>query len=252
MSLLLLCLFAFAAGFVDAVVGGGGLIQLPAMFVLQPQLSLVQTLATNKTASFCGTALSAFHYLKSVPLRWRRLVPGIVAATVGAASGAALVSLLKKEAFLPFILAVLVGVLGYTLLRRSFGMHETKQLPSVRHTLYLLCTGLIIGFYDGLIGPGTGSFLVFAFVSLFGYSFVQAAASGKVLNCVTNAAALALFITKGAVVWSLALPVALANMAGNYLGTKLALRKGSAFIRVFFIVVVAALIAKLGSDYWRA
>lgn len=252
MSLLLLCLFAFAAGFVDAVVGGGGLIQLPAMFVLQPQLSLVQTLATNKTASFCGTALSAFHYLKSVPLRWRRLVPGIVAAAVGAASGAALVSLFKKEAFLPFILAVLVSVLVYTLLRRSFGMHETKRLSTAKHATYLLFTGLIIGFYDGLIGPGTGSFLVFAFVSLFGYSFVQAAASGKVLNCVTNAAALALFITKGAVIWSLALPVALANMAGNYLGTKLALRKGGAFIRIFFIVVVAALIAKLGADYWRA
>lgn len=252
MSLLLLCLFAFSAGFVDAVVGGGGLIQLPAMFVLQPQLSLVQTLATNKTASFCGTALSAFHYLRSVPLRWRRLVPGIAAAAAGAASGAALVSLFKKEAFLPFILVVLVGVLLYTLRRRSFGMHETKSLSPTRHTTYLLLTGLIIGFYDGLIGPGTGSFLVFAFVSLFGYSFVQAATSGKVLNCVTNAAALALFIAKGAVVWSLALPVALANMAGNYAGTKLALRKGSAFIRVFFIVVVTALILKLGWDYWHA
>ena len=222
------------------------------MFILQPQLSLMQTLATNKTASFCGTALSAFHYLKSVPLRWRRLAPGAIAATAGAASGAALVSLFRKEAFLPFILAVLTGVLAYTLLRRSFGMHERKQLSSVRHTTYLLLTGLIIGFYDGLIGPGTGSFLVFAFVSLFGYSFMQAAASGKVLNCLTNAAALLLFIAKGAVMWDLVPPVAFANMAGNYAGTKLALRKGSAFIRVFFIVVVMVLIAKLGWDYWRA
>ena len=252
MSLLLLCLFAFSAGFIDAVVGGGGLIQLPAMFLLQPQLSLVQTLATNKTASFCGTALSAFHYLRAVPLRWRALMPGVIAAVVGACSGAALVSLFRKETFLPFILGVLVCVLVYTLLRRSFGQHVTKQLLPGWHSVYLLFTGLIIGFYDGLIGPGTGSFLVFAFVSLFGYSFIQAAASGKVLNCVTNAAALVLFIAKGAVVWSLALPMALANMAGNYAGTKLALRKGSAFIRIFFIIVVTALIAKLGWDYLRA
>ena len=251
-SLFILCVFAFSAGFVDAVVGGGGLIQLPAMFVLQPQLSLVQTLATNKTASFCGTALSAFHYLKAVPLRWRALAPGIIAAALGAVSGAALVSLFRKEAFLPFILVVLVAVLAYTLLRRSFGMHETKHLSPLRHTTCLLLTGLIIGIYDGLIGPGTGSFLVFAFVSVLGYSFVKAAASGKVLNCVTNAAALTLFIAKGAVVWSLAVPVALANMAGNYAGTKLALRMGSAIIRTFFIVVVSALILKLGWDYWAA
>lgn len=222
------------------------------MFLLQPQLTLAQTLATNKTASFCGTALSAWHYLKAVPLRWRALAPGIVAAAIGALSGAALVSLFNKEAFLPVILSALVAVFAYTLLRRNFGIHHGKGLSPSRHAVFLFITGAIIGFYDGLIGPGTGSFLVFAFVALFGYSFVQAAASGKVLNCVTNAAALTLFIAKGAVVWSLALPVAAANMLGNYAGTKLALRRGSSFIRVFFLCVVSALILKLGWDYWRS
>jgi uncharacterized membrane protein YfcA len=248
-ALLLLCLFAFAAGFVDAVVGGGGLIQLPAMFLLQPQLSLAQTLATNKTASFCGTALSAWHYLKAVPLRWRSLLPGVIAAATGAVAGAALVSLFKKEAFLPVILAALVAVFIYTLLRKDFGIHRGKSLSPGRHGVLLFLIGAAIGFYDGLIGPGTGSFLVFAFVALFGYSFVQAAASGKVLNCVTNAAALVIFIAKGAVVWSLALPVAAANMLGNYAGTKLALRKGNGFVRIFFLCIVSALILKLGWDY---
>ena len=252
MSLILLCLFAFTAGFVDAVVGGGGLIQLPAMFLLQPQLSLGQTLATNKMASFCGTALSAWHYLKAVPLRWRALVPGLAAAAIGAVCGAALVSLFRKEAFLPVILVVLLAVFVYTLLRKTFGLHQTRPLPPTHHTIFLLLTGGIIGFYDGLIGPGTGSFFVFALVAVAGYSFVQAAASGKVLNCVTNASALALFIAKGAVVWSLALPVAAANMLGNYAGTKLALRQGSGFIRIFFLCVVSALLLKLGWEYWRA
>jgi hypothetical protein len=246
----LLCLFAFLAGFVDAMVGGGGLIQLPAFFLFQPQLTLVQTLATNKTASFSGTSLSAFHYLKKVKLNWKELIPGIIAAAVGAFSGALLVSFVHKEQFTPFLIIVLALVLVYTLLNKKLGLHSTHTLSPQQHIRYSILTGLIIGLYDGCIGPGTGSFMVFAFVLLFGYTFVHAAANAKVLNCVTNASALTFFLIKGAIVWKIALPVAAANMLGNYAGTKLALRKGSGFIRAFFLLVVAALLVRLSWDYW--
>lgn len=249
--MLALCLFAFLAGFVDAMVGGGGLIQLPAFFLFQPHLTLVQTLATNKTASFAGTSLSAFHYLRKVKINWRELVPGILSAAAGAFSGALLVSFIHKEQFTPFLIVVLALVLVYTLFNRKLGLHSTHTLSPKKHIIYSIITGLSIGLYDGCIGPGTGSFLVFIFVLAFGYTFVHAAANAKVINCVTNASALSFFLIKGAIVWSIALPVAAANMLGNYAGTKLALRKGSSFIRIFFLLVVTALLAKLSYDYWK-
>lgn len=232
------------------MVGGGGLIQLPAFFLLQPHLTLVQTLATNKTASFAGTALSAFHYLRKVKPDWKELLPGALAAAAGAFSGALLVSLIHKEDFTPFLIAALTLVLAYTLLRKNLGKAQTHTLPPRRHLVYSILTGLIIGVYDGCIGPGTGSFLVFAFVILFGYSFLHAAANAKVLNCVTNAAALSFFLAKGAIVWTIALPVATANMAGNYAGTKLALKKGSGFVRGVFLVVVTGLLVRMCWEVW--
>jgi uncharacterized protein len=248
--LLALCCFAFLAGFIDAMVGGGGLIQLPAFFILQPHLSLVQTLATNKTASFFGTSVSAFRYVKKVSLDWKHLSLIIITALVGSFAGALLVSFLHKEQFMPFIISALATVLLYTLIKRDLGLHhEVKQLSKARYYVYALGTGLLIGVYDGLIGPGTGSFLIFAFVVLFGYNFLHASANAKVINLVTNIGALIFFIFKGNVVWNIAIPVAIANMLGSYTGTHLALRKGSGFIRIFFILVVTALIIKLASDY---
>ena len=248
-----LCLFAFMAGFGDAMVGGGGLVQLPAFFILQPQLSLVQTLATNKTASFFGTSVAAVKYVRKVPIRWGQLGVTLVAAFVGSMGGALLVSQVRKEQFMPVIIAALVLVLLYTLFKKELGLHHTeKQLTRRQWVMNALFTGGVIGFYDGLIGPGTGSFLIFAFVVLFGYNFLHASANAKVVNVVTNISALLFFLWQGHIVWSLAMPVGLANMAGNYLGSHMALRKGSGFIRVFFIVVVVVLILKLGWDYsWR-
>lgn len=250
MLLLLLCLFAFLAGFIDAMVGGGGLIQLPAFFILMPQLSLVQTLASNKTASFFGTTVAAVRYLKKVKIDWRHLSVCIAAAFAGSFSGALCVSYIRKEQFMPFIIGALIVVLLYTLFKKELGLHHTdKQLSKNKYYLYALGTGGIIGFYDGLIGPGTGSFLIFAFVVLFGYNFLYASANAKIINCVTNISALSFFFIKGHIVWSIALPVAGANMLGNYIGAHFALKKGSRFIRIFFIIVVSALIMKLGWDY---
>ncbi|HRO42248.1 MAG TPA: TSUP family transporter, partial [Flavipsychrobacter sp.] len=227
-----LCLFAFLAGFIDAMVGGGGLIQLPAFFLLMPQLSLVQTLASNKTASFFGTTVATVRYLRKVKIDWKHLSVCIAAALVGSLGGAMCVSYIRKEQFMPFIITALVLVLLYTLFKKELGLHHTqKQLSKTKYYLYALGTGGIIGFYDGLIGPGTGSFLIFAFVVLFGYNFLHASANAKLINCVTNLSALSFFFVKGHIVWSIALPVAAANMLGNYVGAQYALKKGSAFIR---------------------
>ena len=250
-TILILCLFAFLAGFVDAMVGGGGLIQLPAMFILQPQLTLVQTLASNKTASFFGTLVSAYRYFKRVEIDWRHLVPAIVSAFIGAFSGALLVTYIRKEQFMPFIMCALLLVLIYTILRKNVGLHhQHKILSKSRYYLYAIGTGGIIGLYDGLIGPGAGSFIMFAFITLFGYDFLHASANSKMLNTVTSIAALSFFLAKGNIVWAVALPASAANMLGNYTGSHLALKKGSGFIRIFFIVVVLALLVKLGYDYF--
>lgn len=240
------------AGFIDAMVGGGGLIQLPAFFILQPHLSLVQTLSTNKTASFFGTSVSAYRYIKRVDIDWQHLTPAIITAFIGSFLGALLVSYIHKEQFMPFIIAALALVLLYTIFKKNLGLHHIdKQLTRRQYYIYAIASGAGIGFYDGLIGPGTGSFLIFAFVVFFGYNFLHASANAKIINCITNISALIFFFMKGTILWSIAVPVGAANMLGSYAGSHIALKKGSAFIRVFFIVVVIALIVKLSWDYFK-
>ena len=250
MLIVLLCCFAFLAGFVDAMAGGGGLVQLPAMFILQPQLTLVQTLATNKTASFFGTSVSAVRYLRRVDMDWKQLTPIIVSSVIGAFGGALLVSYIHKEQFMPFIICILSLVLIYTIIRKNLGLHHNvKALSPLKFYCFAIATGGIIGMYDGMIGPAAGSFFIFAFIVLFGYDFLHASAAAKLLNSIANFSALTFFFARGNIVWHIAVPVCTANMLGNYVGSHIALKKGSAFIRIFFILVVLALILKLGYDY---
>lgn len=251
MSLIGLCLLAFTAGFVDAVAGGGGLIQLPAMFILQPHLSLVQTLATNKTASFAGTSVAAARYIKRVNIEWRQLSPIIISALVASFAGALLVSYIHKEQFMPVIILALVVVVAYTILKRELGLHHlVKGLSPARHMVYAIGTGTILGLYEGLIGPGTGSFLLFAFITLFGYDFLHASAHAKIINVAANIGALSFFIAKGFVVWSVAIPVAICNMLGNYVGAHVAINKGSIFVKLVFTLMAMILIVKLCYDYY--
>lgn len=250
LPLIILCLFAFTAGFVDAVSGGGGMIQLPALFILQPQLTLVQTLATNKMCSFSGTSVAASRYIKQVDIDWKYLAPAMMSSLIASFGGALLVSFIHKEQFMPFIICALVIVLAYTIFKKQLGMQQVvKSLSRTRYLVYAIATGGILGLYEGLIGPGTGSFLVFAFILLFGYDFLHASANAKIINVVANIGALLFFIIKGFVMWHIAIPVALCNMAGNYTGAHVAIKKGSGFIRIFFIVISIALIVKLSLDY---
>ncbi|WP_338039614.1 TSUP family transporter [Nocardioides houyundeii] len=242
----LLALAAFAAGFVDAVVGGGGLIQLPALLLALPGASPVQVLATNKLASICGTTVSSVTYGRRIRPDPRTFGPLMLAAFAGSAGGAVLASHLPREAFDPIVLVALVAVGGYVVLKPTLGGVTELRFTGGHHTLAAVGTGLVVGFYDGALGPGTGSFFVISLVSLLGYSFLEASAKAKLANWATNLAALVVFVPQGAVLWGIGLLMGAANMLGGYLGARTAIGRGAAFVRVFFIVVVGGFVVRIG------
>lgn len=248
MEVLIVSAASLLAGFVDSIVGGGGLILVPALFATFPTAAPATLFGTNKSASVWGTAWATVQYSRRVQLRWAALAPAALAAFGGSFAGAWWVTLIDPgflRRALPFVLA---AVLVYTLARKELGRHHAPMLARRHEAAAAALIGLVIGFYDGFFGPGTGSFLVFLFVRLLGYDFLHASASAKFVNVATNIAALVLFAAKGHIWWHLALPMALANVAGSLLGTRLALRHGAGFVRVAFIVVVTALILKTGYD----
>jgi uncharacterized protein len=245
--LALVLVAALAAGWIDAVVGGGGLVQLPAL-LLVPGLSPVQALATNKLAGIMGTSVSAATYYRRVHPDLRTAAPMALAALVGAAGGALLASSLPAEVFRPVILVALVGVAVYTVLRPTLGRATSLRWKGTRHLVAAAVLGAGIGFYDGLLGPGTGTFLVIGLVAVLGYAFLEASAKAKIVNAATNLGALAVFSLQGAPLWQLGLLVGVANIGGSYLGARMAVAKGSRFVRVVFMVVVGGLIVRLAWD----
>ncbi len=251
-ELLYLCGFAFLAGFIDAVAGGGGLVQVPALFILMPGVPAATLLGTNKFASIWGTMLATYQYSRQVPMEWNATLPTCAAAVVFGYVGAQTVTHVPPELLRPLILVMLVGVLAYTLWRKDLGALHAPRLSRLQQFWVGLATGAIIGFYDGFFGPGTGSFLIIAFVGLFGFSFLAASASAKAVNVITNGAALAYFVTHGHVLYAVAAPMAACNVAGSFVGTRLALKLGSGFVRVVFLVVVSALLARYAWDIVQA
>jgi uncharacterized membrane protein YfcA len=247
-ELIFLCAFAFLAGFIDAVAGGGGLVQVPALFVLMPGVPAATLLGTNKFASIWGTLLATYQYSRQVPMEWRATLPTCAAALLFGYVGAQTVAVVPAEFLRPLVLVLLVGVLAWTLWRKDLGALHAPKLTHPQQLWVGLATGTVIGFYDGFFGPGTGSFLIIAFVGLFGFSFLAASASAKAVNVITNGAALGYFVTHGHVLYAVAAPMALCNVAGSWLGTKLALRLGSRFVRIVFVVVVSALLARYAWD----
>lgn len=243
-----MALAGFAAGWIDAVVGGGGLIQLPALLIGFPQASPVQLLATNKLGSICGTTTSSITYFRRVRPDLRTALPMAGFAFAGSLGGAAIGSVIPRAAFNPMILIVLVAVGGYTLAKPSMGRVAALRFTGRRHHVVAGVVGFAIGVYDGALGPGTGSFLVFALVGLLGYGFLQASAKAKIANLATNLAALLVFIPQGAVLWQVGLVMGACNVLGSYLGARAAVRWGDGFVRVVFVVLVTAFTLKIGYD----
>lgn len=248
MEWLFVTLASLLAGFVDAIVGGGGLILVPALFAAFPSTAPATLLGSNKGASVWGTALATRQYSRQVTMRWSVLLPAAASGFVASFAGAWTLTLVSPEFLRKTLPVILALILAYTLVKKELGrQHAPRFNPGME--LAAACTiGALIGFYDGFFGPGTGSFLVFLFVRVMGYDFLNASASAKLLNMTTNLAALILFGWKGHVWWPLALTMAVANVAGSYAGTHLALKHGAGFVRLMFIGVVSALILKTGFD----
>lgn len=246
--LALLLLAALVAGYVDAVVGGGGLVQLPSLLLALPVASPVEVLATNKLASALGVTISAATYYRRIRPDPRTFAPLMVAAFVGSAAGASVAALIPKSAFSPIILVVLVGVGAYVLLRPDLGAATRLRWHGRRHVIAAIGIGVVIGAYDGLLGPGTGSFLVLALVGLIGYDFLTASANARLANWATNMGALVVFVPQGAVLWGVGLAMGCANIVGSYVGARTAVSRGAGFVRGFFVVVVGGFIVRIGGD----
>ncbi|MDF1603339.1 TSUP family transporter [Nocardioides sp. YIM 152315] len=246
--LALLALAALTAGFVDAVVGGGGLIQLPALLVGMPNAAPVQVLATNKVASISGTTVSAVTYYRRVRPDPRTFLPLMALAFVGSALGALVASQIPRSAFEPIVLVALVVVGAYVLVNPRLGAQTLLRFHGRRHLAAAMGTGLAIGFYDGALGPGTGSFFVIALVGLMGYSFLEASAKARLANWATNLASILVFAPQGAIVWKVAIVMGACNIVGGYVGARTAVARGTRFVRVLFIVVVSAFIVRIGGD----
>lgn len=248
--------FSFGAGLVDAVVGGGGLIQLPALLVFLPEVALPLLLGTNKLASVAGTSVAMVQYGRQVVLPWRLVLLGAIAAGALSFVGAQLVRWLDPRWLRPVVLLLLMGVGGYTAHKPDLGQVAQPCPLSLPNQLGR-AGGIsgVIGFYDGFLGPGTGSFFIFALVKWLGFDFLRASAIAKVWNWMTNVGAIVAFVGAGSVLYGIALPMALCNIAGSLVGTRLALLNGNRFIRQLFLGVVAALIARLTYDMiqsWRS
>lgn len=248
MELLLVSLASVLAGFVDAIVGGGGLILVPALFTVFPATHPATLFGINKSAAIWGTGVAAVRFARRVEMQWSALLPGALAAFCGSFLGAWTVTVSSPDFLRKALPLVLLAVLLYTLAKKDLGNEHAPRLNGRQQAWAAATIGAVLGFYDGFFGPGTGSFFVFLFVRVLGYDFLHASAAAKLLNTATNLAAILLFAYKGHVWWHYAAALAVANVAGSLLGTHMALKHGASFVRVVFIFVVSALILKTGWD----
>lgn len=245
-NLILLALAMFTAGFIDAIAGGGGLIQTPAMLLSLPDRDPVSVVATSKTAAFFGTTTAAIKYRKHIKTDSRLLLAMVIPAFVGAAFGALLASEISPESFKSSIFFMMIAIFIYTLLKPDLGKVHVEKHSRTKMLVIGALAAFLIGFYDGLIGPGTGTMLMIALVAIMGFAFVGASAIAKVVNATTNLASIIVVGLKIGILWKLGLLLGVANLAGGYTGSIMAIKKGSGFIRIFYLIVTGILITRLG------
>ena len=239
---------AFSAGTIDAIVGGGGLIQLPALLLLLPSRPTVALLGTNKLASVWGTGSAAVIYNRKIRIDRREAALMAALAGIGSFGGAGAASVISSTALKPIVLAALLGVLIYVWRNPRLGVHHRDLRSESSRRMIMALGGFGIGMYDGFIGPGTGSFLVFMLVGLIGMDFLRASAVAKVVNVATNLAAIVLFAAQGHIIFGLGLAMGAANATGAQIGARLAIGRGSEWVRKVFLVIVSALMIRLAYD----
>jgi uncharacterized protein len=248
-TIVFLVFAASFAGFVDAVAGGGGLIQLPALLIGIAEKPIPTILGTNKVISIFGTTTAAANYFRTVKPDLKLTSYMAVPAFIGSALGARLASSFPTPVFRPLIIFLLILVAIYTWRKPELGISEKLKFTQRQRHQIVSVMGLTIGFYDGIFGPGTGTFLIFLLVGLVGYGFLKASATAKFINIATNLGAIISFQLTGHIWWKLGLALAIANVCGAIIGSRLAIRGGSPLVRKVFLVVTTILIAKVGYDW---
>ncbi len=247
-EIVIICIVSFFAGFIDSIAGGGGLIQTPAILLLFPQYPVAMLLGTTKIPSFSGTTFSSYLYSRKTHINSRLFLFLVPATFAGAFMGSWAITLIEDDFIKPVILIILVLVAIFTFLNKNLGAEKGRDIAFRQQIIIGSVFGFLIGFYDGMIGPGTGSFFILAFIVFMGFDFLTAAANAKMLNLATNFASIVLFASTGNILYWLAIPMAICNVCGAFLGTKLALLKGNRFIRVFFLIVVATTIVRFAIE----
>jgi uncharacterized protein len=248
---LLTALAGFAAGFLDSIVGGGGLILTPAMLNLHPGFNILQLIATQRTSSILGTSVAAWNYFRRIRISWKLVVPACLAALIASAIGVQFAKAMDKEVLKWIVLSMCVLLAIYTAFKKDLGNLHIPRYQGKHESIAAASVGAACGFYNGLIGPGTGTLMVFAFVSVLGMDFLRSSAISKASNVAADLSSWTVLLFSGFVIWALAIPLIIGNMMGSYLGSHIAIKKGQGFIRAFFLVVVCLLIIKLAWDLWR-
>jgi uncharacterized membrane protein YfcA len=239
---------SFIAGFIDAVVGGGGLIQVPLLFILFPNLAHTNIIATNRFASIGGTIVAAVSYAKKIKINWNAIGYAGILATIASISGTFLMHKIPTNTFKPILFGIIIVLTIYTFFKKDIGQTEQMKFTIPKLYIAFAAIGLCMGLYNGIIGPGTGTLLVFSLVQVIGFSFLKASAYAKVINAIADLASLVAFVLQSAVLYKIALPMLFTNMLGGYIGSSIALQKGNRFIRIFFIVILLLLLVRFGWD----
>ena len=248
LTLIFILVAAFSAGFVDAIAGGGGLIQLPALLISFPDREVAEVAGTNKLGSIFGTSAAALNYRRNIKTDPKLLLAMVLPAFIGSGSGSLLATKISTEQLKVAIVVMLVAVFAYTLARPDLGKVEVLKGAAKRQRTVGAIAGLTIGFYDGFIGPGTGTLLMIVLVAALGFAFIGASAIAKVVNVATNFASILVFGISGSIIWVVGLAVGICNLAGGIIGSRVAIRRGSDFVRKFYLVVTFALIVRVLFD----
>jgi uncharacterized membrane protein YfcA len=248
LTLIFILIAAFSAGFVDAIAGGGGLIQLPALLISFPDREVAEVAGTNKLGSIFGTSAAALNYRRNIKTDPKLLLAMVLPAFIGSGSGSLLATKISTEQLKVAIVVMLIAVFAYTLARPDLGKVEVLKGAAKRQRTVGAIAGLTIGFYDGFIGPGTGTLLMIVLVAALGFAFIGASAIAKVVNVATNFASILVFGISGSIMWVVGLAVGICNLAGGIIGSRVAIRRGSDFVRKFYLVVTFALIVRVLFD----
>ncbi len=248
LTIVLLCIAAFAAGFIDAVVGGGGLVQTPAGLILLPNLPVATVIGTLKLPAFSGTLLATLQYVRKVKIKWKLALVMMTLAFCSAMLGSFLLSRVHNNFMKPLLLVILMLVAVYTYTKKDFGSHTEKEHSARQQWWFSVLISIVLGFYDGFIGPGAGSFLILAFITLLGFDFLKASAHAKLVNLSTNFGSILFFAISGRILFSIAIPMAICNAIGGTIGARVAIARGNQFIRIFFLVIVVGTILRFAYD----